>query len=423
MPIAAVPNYLGQNLDEASPGLRFGLYLKLWGIDQRSKQCLWKTSDTVYERRGEARQERAIPKDNKTDALKEASRLGENDHRTMQALLLRQKQAFQAAGTEAARLVLDTEVIAPFATGLGNEHPLENGFAFLNPYGLPYLPGSGVKGVVRRAAEELAEGCWGGTAGWSHEPRFRLRDAKEPPICDDAKVPVQLSLIELLFGREDCTPAFRGVLHFWDVIPQTKGNALQVEVMTPHHGHYYQQMNDDKSGSSITPHDSGLPNPIAFLTVPPRAQFVFHVTCDLQRLRRIAPDLAENAGWKALVHAAMQHAFEWLGFGAKTAVGYGAMQVEGHAPRHAPAGSSRYGTVETSDETELRTMLRFNKSTGGCTVQIEKTQAPVPKPLWEKLKGQLSTKQKEKAVDGKLEVTVRYTRTGNAFDITACELK
>ena len=41
------------------------------------------------------------------------------------------------------------------------EHPLENGFAFLQPYGLPYLAGSGVKGVLRQTARLLAENAFG----------------------------------------------------------------------------------------------------------------------------------------------------------------------------------------------------------------------------------------------------------------------
>ncbi len=47
-------------------------------------------------------------------------------------------------------------LISPLATGLGNPHPVENGFAFLPPYGIPYLSGSSVKGVLRRACEEIA---------------------------------------------------------------------------------------------------------------------------------------------------------------------------------------------------------------------------------------------------------------------------
>ncbi|MDE0374093.1 MAG: hypothetical protein OXI73_16345, partial [Rhodospirillales bacterium] len=48
--------------------------------------------------------------------------------------------------------------------------------------------------------------------------------------------------------------------------------------------------------------------------------------CDLARLGLLAPELAENDRWKRLLRTAFEHAFEWLGFGAKTAVGYGAMR-------------------------------------------------------------------------------------------------
>jgi len=186
--------------------------------------------------------------------------------------------------------------IAPFATGLGNEHPLENGFAFLNPYGLPYLPGSGVKGVLRRAAEELRDGVFGvsNQDGWTD------------------------AALQALFGVQDGEgDPRRGALSFWDVIPQLKGDHLQVEVMTPHQSHYLQ--------GSESPHDSGSPNPICFLSVPPESQFTFYVQCDIGFLERLAPDLAADHRWKALLRAAFAHAFDWLGFGAKTAVGYGAM--------------------------------------------------------------------------------------------------
>ncbi len=83
--------------------------------------------------------------------------------------------------------------------------------------------------------------------------------------------------------------------------------------MTPHYGDYYK-------GES-TPHDSGQPIPIVFLVVPERAEFSFHLTCDTRRLPEPLP-----ATWQDLMRAAFAHAFDWLGFGAKTAVGYGAMK-------------------------------------------------------------------------------------------------
>jgi CRISPR-associated protein Cmr6 len=295
MPIAAVPCYLGTDFSTASPGMRFGMYLPLWGIDRRSKEVNWTTHDTKYEILGQNRQESAVRHENKVDALKAATELKTQDKSRMMALVTRQNTIAKSVPITNI-LSLDALATAPFTTGLGNEHPLENGFAFLSPYGLPYLPGSGIKGVLRQAARELASGDWGDDFGWNE------------------------TAIHLLFGKESedgDTEHQRGVLSLWDVIPRIKGDSLSVEIMTPHQGHYYQR--------DQTPHDSGSPIPINFLTVPPGSGFTFHVVCDVPRLTRLEPKFAHSDAWKTLLQAAFEHAFEWLGFGAKTSVGYGAM--------------------------------------------------------------------------------------------------
>lgn len=324
MLVAAVPAYLGRNFKNASPALRFGMLLPLWGVNRRTKELLWTTSDISHEVRGPLRQEREIKLNNKVDALAQAAALNPEDKAAMKALADRQSHL---ASNLPHMLSLDATAIAPFTTGLGNEHPLENGFAFLNPYGLPYLAGSGVKGVLRQAARELASGQWGNEHGWSADKQFEIRVNGKS---------LAISMLDALFGLESQdgdTLHMRGALSFWDVIAQMPNNcnSLHVEVMTPHQSHYYQQKSDPKTGSSATPHDSGQPTPISFLTVPPGSGMTFHVQCDLPRLQRLAPTLAEGDAWKKLLQAAFEHAFEWLGFGAKTAVGYGAMQPNAQA--------------------------------------------------------------------------------------------
>lgn len=273
---SAIPCYLGNDFNAASLGLRFGMCLKLWDANEWS--CVG----------------------NKTKVLrKEAAHLNPCDKEAMEALATRQRLLAQARSEETLCTFL-AKSVAPFTTGLGNEHPLENGFSFLNPYGLPYLPGSGVKGVVRQAAFELAGGKWGDTKGW----------------CKD--------MIDVLFGYDSSNTRCRGALAFWDVVPQIEDKSLAVEIMTPHQTEYYK--------GNQSPHDSGSPIPIPFLTVPPGSSFAFHVACD-HRLLRMAQDqdLAESGRWKVLLGSAFEHAFEWLGFGAKTAVGYGAMRLASQA--------------------------------------------------------------------------------------------
>ncbi|MFN3713610.1 MAG: type III-B CRISPR module RAMP protein Cmr6 [Alcanivoracaceae bacterium] len=276
MPIAAVPGYLGNDFRSASPGLRFGLYFQGWNNNWRKH----------------------VPdaRNNESSAVKSACAMTDSDIAAMQSLLKRQQAAFNSTSNNVSTLQLDAISTSPLATGLGNEHPTENGFTFLNPYGLPYLPGSGVKGVLRQAAHELASGEWG-ESDWTD------------------------ACILALFGPEPgAETLIRGALTFWDVLPQVKGNSLTVEIMTPHQKHYYQE------GKS--PHDSGQPVPITFLSVPPGSGFTFHVQCHRALLESSAQELMHNDKWKHLLQSAFEHAFNWLGFGAKSAIGYGAMQED-----------------------------------------------------------------------------------------------
>ena len=347
MPIAAVPAYLGTDFSSASPGLRFGMYLPIWTnradqehevnsrASKKSREA-FEVQDMLQAQGMNAtiatlRQRERNPLPDLWDkndfaarhAWEKVLRLTANDKATMRALAARQSHTAQSTPHT---LTLDAIATAPFTTGLGNEHPLENGFAFLNPYGLPYLPGSGVKGVLREAARELTSGDWGDPQGWDAGTIHLLERRGHATI--------QLSIIDVLFGRE--TPDgdgdhVRGALSFWDALPQIPGDTLAVDIMTPHQSHYYQKRQDRKSGDSTSPHDSGAPNPISFLTLPPGTGFAFHVVCDQAHLERLAPDLAHDLRWQTLLTAAFEHAFEWLGFGAKTAVGYGAMQVNERA--------------------------------------------------------------------------------------------
>lgn len=345
MPIAAVPAYLQIDPEfylSSPPGHRFLLYFPVWGENGDDATLDWRTKDRVRKfKRSKGQLEFAGWTDIENDqfactiaACQTPMHLEETPRARkpkadpglkpwkplMQALAARQTHAAQATPNV---LTLDAIATAPFTTGLGNEHPLENGFAFLNPYGLPYLPGSGIKGVLRHAARELASGEWGESEGWSTEPIHLLERKGQPAIA--------LSVLDVLFGRETeggDSDHVRGALSFWDALPQIPGDSLAVDIMTPHQSHYYQQKNDRKIGSSTSPHDSGAPNPISFLTLPPGTGFAFHVACDAAHLERLAPDLAHGQRWQTLLTAAFEHAFAWLGFGAKTAVGYGAMQVD-----------------------------------------------------------------------------------------------
>lgn len=278
--IAAIPQYARHDLKEAAPGHRFQLYLEHWqGQGGNSFEPYKKSRPQGSEERNTHTRETA-------NVLKDLCPLPASSVAALQGIRTRQQALLAHYGSNGYSI--SSLSTAPFATGLGNEHPIENGFAFLTPYGLPYLAGSGVKGILRRSMQEL------------------LRDG-EAGFTDEA--------INALFGPETIDKpedAQRGALDFWDVFPSPAGNKLTVEIMTPHYGGYYQR------GES--PHDSGAPVPVSFLAVPANSQFDFAVVCHATRLPAPLQD-----PWRSLLDRAFQHAFEWVGFGAKTSVGYGAM--------------------------------------------------------------------------------------------------
>ncbi len=329
-PRVAIPWYacqIGNDFSDAPPGHRYLLYLPFWKDD-------W-----------------SVISSGKQKVLKDLGQLSEHAKKIMRELATRQRSMGLALGAE----VIDAVSISPFATGLGWEHPNENGFSFLHPYGLPYLAGSGVKGVLRRAAEELSlfgnEGSEAMAGGWtildvwwlfgfegaagaiwddkSHwaeayrRHRSGLLNRQDLPdflrnlgILDKGRsLEERLGMLEA--KRRDLS--WEGALRFFDVIPNLWDRNMDVDIMNPHYGDYYQ-------GKS-SPHDAGNPVPIFFLVVPSGSKFTFVVDCPREQK---LPELLK-ANWRELVRKTFGHAFDWLGFGAKTAVGYGAMERRSEA--------------------------------------------------------------------------------------------
>lgn len=260
----AAPSYLPANLSTAAPGHRFSIYFSGW---ERNWQIVKPYTTAI---------ETALPFERQADL---ANSLSNRQTQSASRLPL------------AEVLTITTQSTSPFATGLGIEHPVENGFAFLTPYGIPYLAGSGVKGVARRAAEDKFE---------VGSPDVNLFFGPEAPEGQS---------VETFEPR-------RGALTFWDVIPTPpkRKSRLSIEIMTPHHSKYL-------SGEG-TPNDSEVPTPIPFLVIPQGWGFRFVITCDKSRLP------GEMKGkWKQVVTEIFKHAADTFGFGAKTAVGYGALKV------------------------------------------------------------------------------------------------
>ncbi len=170
-----------------------------------------------------------------------------------------------------------------FVTGLGRNHPVENGFGWHHLLGVPFLPGSSVKGVVRAWAD-----------GW-----IENTDGEE---------------IARIFGPKgkDAEKSVGSVI-FFDAVP-VEPVKVEADVMTPHYGPYYQPQ-----GPPQPPGDWFAPVPIPFLTVAPGQAFLFAVVPRRVGCRENEQDCRQVLEW-------LQDALASIGAGAKTAVGYGRFQ-------------------------------------------------------------------------------------------------
>ena len=238
-------------------------------------------------------------------------------------------------------------------TGLATNPALETGLTLHLLHGFPYLPGSAVRGLVRRAAESdltaayepwmthLAEGDLpsdpeisafldraetvralfgsliverpdgGDDPGWTLplELLRSLRQATQSRTDDD---PLRQRIDRLLGGFTG------GLLTFFDAVPKAgQQNLLEVDVLNPHYPKFY------SSRDRQWPSDDQNPIPVYFLTVKADSAFVFPF-----RLGSL-PDGETPESRDELtkqVSKWLASALTTLGAGGKTAAGYGYFQ-------------------------------------------------------------------------------------------------
>lgn len=205
-------------------------------------------------------------------------------------------------------LEIRARLTAPFVSGLGSGHPTETGLILDRNSGLPYIPASSIKGVLRMAcALHIAE----------TEPDAVETGNKGPEIPDNHP------LLRRYFGDTDTGKAdgVRGQLVFLDAFPaKTSDSLLKLDIMNPHFGEYY----SGKQG----PLEIENPIPVKFLAVKPGTEFVFR--CFALPLPERKQDDREDVVFRPFgktdeetVIALFKRAFFDLGFGGKTAIGYG----------------------------------------------------------------------------------------------------
>jgi CRISPR-associated protein Cmr6 len=173
--------------------------------------------------------------------------------------------------------------------GLGAESVLETAVTLHRTYGVPYIPGSALKGLAARfVRERLAGEHWG---CWQKNDNTWIWQAGKD--------------YRTLFGDTDSA----GYITFFDAlyVPNSghEGRPLWPDIITVHHKDYYQQ------GTSA-PADWDSPTPIPFLS----ATGCYLIALDGQ------------VDWVEQTFEILGHAMREMGVGAKTSSGYGRMELE-----------------------------------------------------------------------------------------------
>lgn len=192
--------------------------------------------------------------------------------------------------------------------GLGNESVYETSMALHHIYGIPYIPGSAIKGVVRSyiITEKFGKDD-------KEETDFKnaeKRALKDQGFCD-------------IFGcpkNSFYNQSMQGKTIFFDALPLSKPQ-IEVDVMNPHYAPYY----SDSSGE-VPPADYHNPKPIFFLTVE-GAKFGFVIGINEKDNNTIQQGKFSCEDPLSVACKWMKKALNEHGIGAKTAVGYGYMKV------------------------------------------------------------------------------------------------
>lgn len=186
--------------------------------------------------------------------------------------------------------------------GLGSVHPQETSMTLHHIYGIPYIPGSAVKGITRhwtvlKFAEEKAKIENKSFKDSIDEIAQALDAGNDLGFFLDN---IDFKKVVKIFG----TKKEVGKVIFMDAYPVSNIN-LKIDIMNVHYPEYY---SGDKP-----PADWQNPNPIKFLTVED-TKFQFYLLSRESDLLNIAERL--------LKEALKEH-----GIGAKTALGYGIFET------------------------------------------------------------------------------------------------
>ena len=260
--------------------VNFGLY--------SPRMTEWMYKETINNKtEKKEKEEYATVKNNISDLMIKSKILYEN----IEVFIAKKNKllnSFLVAAKENGYIVYEKTMYTktPFISGLGSGHPTETGMILDRNLGVPYIPASSVKGVCRLA--------------------YAINEAVKTgnSIVDD-------SIFTKYFGSTSDKNPKRGEVIFLDVYPSEKPE-LKLDIMNPHFQKYY-------NGERTKPLENEDPVPINFLVVSEGCGFTFRCLYKLSENEK-KEDIEKD------IEAFFETAFTEVGFGGKTAVGYGRFQ-------------------------------------------------------------------------------------------------
>ena len=194
--------------------------------------------------------------------------------------------------------------------GTNDNAGLETGCCLSRNYGMPYIPGSSVKGVVRNWA--------------NNNVKAFSDDIEELLGTADSEQP----------NRMSCTVTFHDA--WW--IPKDSSKPFVLDVVTTHHQAYY-------NGSQDKPSDTDSPIPNHLLAV--QGSFLFVLEGE--------PEAVQTC------QRMLEEALEHDGIGAKTAAGYGYMKADLEWSKNNLMTAEEVLKYEVLQLTEKRLIELFSK--------------------------------------------------------------
>ncbi len=200
--------------------------------------------------------------------------------------------------------------------GHGNASATEVGITLHHTWGVPFIPGSALKGLCAHYVAQTYGNATNPAAPADEENipsgfRGRRWDQDRKRI-----IAAPGGDYSILFGAPDVDdehPASAGHVVFHDALydpgSETSNKPFAVDVITVHQLSYYGQGKPKVEPGVRWPNDYASPNPVGFITVRPGARFLIALT---------GPE-----DWTALAMHFLLEAIDNWGIGAKTSAGYG----------------------------------------------------------------------------------------------------